>query len=519
MRKATMAKKRKNKSNEIDKGKNDLISPDIYPVDTYIQYSFLLALFLIPLAVRLKLGIFISPFISIGTISTGMQASFFSYYKWIILIILTIIITSLFVYKMLKHKYLIRASYVNLPIVVLVIIILLSTLLADYKMVALTGYYDQHNGVITFLCCFILMIIAANTPFTEKFGRRLTLVLGAVTVLMASLSLVNYLGINLTQNNTVRILLAGREHAEYAHGFLSSTLGNQNYSSGLAAALFCYFAAMLIWGRKLIHPVFTLLFAVAALSLLLTSLSSSGIVAAFIGVIGLVLIAGYDFGIKKLLLIISATMVAGVLLFLSFAYLNPQLSGEVHFWKQYISINQPAGGESAEKSPVNLLQQTDWLAAGSGRGYIWANTIELIADKPLLGHGANTLAYYFPHNNPEKNQNFMASRTIVDKPHNACLGFAFDFGIIALLFLLYLFCSHLFHNGRQIILFRSLHEPERVYQIAMLGFLLAYWIQGLFNDFVIGSAPLHWILLGLAISIYHSRTEKNLISTDWPTKK
>ena len=486
-----MSKKRtKNKPVSSQKNKAKLITPDIYPIDTYIQTAFLLLIFFIPLVVKLKLSVFISPFISIPVISTGMHASFFSYYKWIILVIATLITLGLFIFKQITHKYLIRPSFINLPIAVLVVIILLSTLFADYKMIALTGYYDQHDGAVTYLCCLLLMLIAANIRFTESFGRRLTMVLGAATIIMTAVSLIHYMGIDLTQNSTVRILLAGREHADYASGFLSSTLGNQNYTSGLAAALFCFFTALLIWGRKIIHPIYTIIFSLSALALLMTSLSSSGIIAAFIALVILVLLAGYDFGLVSTVVII--------MLGLSFSFLvkqNPQLSNEVFFWKDYLS------GE------VDLSERSNFLEAGSGRGYIWANTVELIEDKPLLGHGANTMAYYLPHNNPDKNQRFMAARTVVDKPHNAYLGFAFNFGIPALLLLLYLFFAHLFLNLRQMVKIRNI-TPQRVYQIAIIAFLLAYWVQGLFNDFVIGSAPLHWILLGFGVGLYHFREEE-----------
>ena len=497
-----MSKKRtKNKPISSQKNKAKLITPDIYPIDTYIQTVFLLLIFLAPLVVRLKLSVFISPFISIPIISTGMHASFFSYYKWVILIILTFIITSLFIYKMLKNGYHIQAGYINLPLAVLVAIILLSTLFADYKMIALTGYYDQHDGAVTYLCCLLLMLIAANIRFTESFGRRLTMVLGAATIIMTAISLIHYMGIDLTQNSTVRILLAGREHADYAYGFLSSTLGNQNYTSGLAAALFCFFTVLLIWGRKMIHPIYTIIFSLFALTLLLTSLSSSGIVAAFIGLVILLLLTGYDFGFKRIVLVSTVVI---IMLGLSFSLLvkqNPQLTSEVFFWRNYFS------GE------VDLSERSNLLEAGSGRGYIWANTVELIADKPLLGHGANTLAYYYPYNNPDKNKNLMAVRTLVDKPHNACLGFAFNFGIIALLFLLYLFGAHLVYNLKQLVKGGGEQPVLRVYQIAILGFLITFWVQGLFNDFIIGSAPIQWVLLGLGVSLYYSRAKTHLIST------
>jgi len=89
-------------------------------------------------------------------------------------------------------------------------------------------------------------------------------------------------------------------------------------------------------------------------------------------------------------------------------------------------------------------------------------------------------------------------------------GFSYVFGVMQDSLL----TTHLFLNMRQIVQIHNIQNPQRVYQIAIIAFLLAYWVQGLFNDFVIGSAPIHWILLGSGISLYHFREEKQPISTD-----
>jgi O-antigen ligase len=500
-----MSKKKKAKAVPAKKKSIDNTSTTQTSLDKYIQFGLLLLVFLLPLVVRLKMDVFISPFISIGTISTGMHASFYSYYKWVILLSITVVLLGLFIIKMLKG-YRLRSSYINLPLAVLAGIILWSTLWADYKMVSLVGYYDQHMGALTYLAGLLLLFIAANTEFTERFGRLLTLALGTATVLMAVISMINYVGIDLTQYNAVRNLLAGSQYAEYAQGFFASTLGNQNHSSGLAAALLCYFGALLIWGKKQISPLLTVLFAVSAVVLLLTSLSSSGIAAAFIGLVGLVVMAGFDMGWRRIIIFCSAAAIAGVIFIFGLAQLNPQLIAEISFWKQYLP-DQPSVEENVGDNPRNLLEQKDWLAVGSGRGYIWVNTLDLIKNKPLVGHGANTMAFYFPYMNTPAGDTFAIRNQVVDKPHSIYLGIAFDFGFIALALVLYLIMAYLFRSVRQVIRFPASSWTHKAYYTAILGFLIAYWIQGLFNDFVIGSAPLLWILMGCGVSIYYAQNE------------
>ncbi|MDI9466543.1 MAG: hypothetical protein QM343_01530, partial [Bacillota bacterium] len=165
-----MSKKKKAKAVPAKKKSYDSTYSDRTSLDKYIKFGLLLLVFLLPLVVRLKMDVFISPFISIGTVSTGMHASFYSYYKWVILVSITAVLLGLFIIKMLQG-YRLRSSYINLPLGVLAVIILLSTLVADYKMISLVGYYDQHMGALTYLVGLLLMFIAAHTLFTERFGR------------------------------------------------------------------------------------------------------------------------------------------------------------------------------------------------------------------------------------------------------------------------------------------------------------------------------------------------------------
>jgi len=484
--------------------------PDYRKVDTYIQYCCLVILFLIPLAVKLKVLNFISPKISINILSTGIQGSYFSYVKWLILIIFTLIILSLFMIKLIKYEYSIKPSYINLPAAVMVAIILLSTLLAKYKMIALVGMYNQHEGAITYICCILLMVIAANTAFTGEFGRKMLWTLGLLSVCLSIFSVSSFLGYNLMESSTLRTLITGKQYAAYSHGVISSTLGNPNYSSGLGAALVCLFLICFIWGIENIPRKYTFVFMLTSMLLVWSSQSLSGMAVMLAGLVGIVLFACYDLGVKGSLKNNGIVLLSILVSFLILNLGNPQLSQELFSWKGSPSAvpqqKESLMGKAAEaKIPQTA---TTGLSAGSGRSYIWEKTVKLVEAKPLLGYGADTLVFYFPQHDPDKKANLGSYSTYVDKPHNAYLGFAYNFGVLAALVLLYLFLAHLFLNLRLILRTTGEMQAERIYILAMLAFLTAFWLQGLVNDFVIGSLPLLWLLMGFSVSLYNLLEQK-----------
>ena len=69
----------------------------------------------------------------------------------------------------------------------------------------------------------------------------------------------------------------------------------------------------------------------------------------------------------------------------------------------------------------------------TGRGYMWVNTIPLLKNTFICGHGAGTFSFYFPQNDYVGLANTHgSSRFVIDKPHNMYLQTAVEEGCIAL---------------------------------------------------------------------------------------
>ncbi len=146
---------------------------------------------------------------------------------------------------------------------------------------------------------------------------------------------------------------------------------------------------------------------------------------------------------------------------------------------------------------------------GSGRGYIWSRSIPLLQDTLLLGHGPDTYAMYFPHEDAAGLRIHLGRMGLVDKPHNMYLQKAINTGVPSLIALLVLWGGYLLQS---LMIYRKADLDDwRVRAgIAVAAAVAAYLTTGFFNDSVVSVAPVFWILLGIGISmnIQYKRSQK-----------
>lgn len=141
---------------------------------------------------------------------------------------------------------------------------------------------------------------------------------------------------------------------------------------------------------------------------------------------------------------------------------------------------------------------------GSGRGYIWSRSFPLLKDTIIWGHGADTFAAYFPHDDfagkytgPSFTRNI---NTVIRKPHNFYIGTAINTGVISLIALLVLFLMYIFQS---LIIYRK-NTLESFLSRAGAGIFLgicSFLTAALVYDGNVCVMPLFYGLLGTGISI------------------
>ena len=143
---------------------------------------------------------------------------------------------------------------------------------------------------------------------------------------------------------------------------------------------------------------------------------------------------------------------------------------------------------------------------GSGRIEIWRMVLKVIAMKPMLGSGPDTLADSLIHNVTTDAVNYIErTNTYADKAHNEYLQIAATIGIPALVVYLAFIAQIL---SKQKNMFKD--EPTFILMIP----IIAYLTQAFFNISTIGVAPIFWLLLGVVQNqvFKNNMSAKNLLS-------
>ncbi|MGE5373219.1 MAG: O-antigen ligase family protein [Solirubrobacterales bacterium] len=478
--------------------------------DRVTLFLLMAGLAIIPLLMRLRIINYISPKIIVDIFNTGTQTDISSYYKFAVTILITFCGLGLLVYKMVKQQYQLRATAANPFILLLVATAVISVLFSDFPGLSVFGIYDRHEGLVAFLCYFSLLFIAINTRFPEKITSYLLAALAIPVGLNAILAIGYFAGHDLISTGILAHLILPAEYRNFGlAGYLMTTISNPNFVSGLAGAITIFFMVIALNAREKQLTIATSVLGLLSFALIETSLSSSGTYS-FFAVLPFVL--GFSIWNQSLrqVVIRSAVFLAGMALVIMV------LSG-IHGTGWKVSFGSPTSdfrSQEFAQGPENKLKLTPaeavygdevklpekGIAPLSGRTYIWKHSLELIAKRPLLGYGHDSIVYTFPQNRADKIANLSNYVEYIDKPHNFYIALAYQSGIGALLAFIGLMAVFAFTAIRTIAQKRRTGEDAALL-IAILLFAGAYCVQWMVNDSIQGSAQIFWIMLGIGFSL------------------
>ncbi len=494
-------------------------SLEIKQIDKILTIGLALIILIVPLIVRVKFIDFISPMITGSNYDSGLKGEIFTYNKFVVLITATIILLIIFLYKLLLVGYTIPKSKLNIYLGLFLILITLSTMLSSNNSIALFGVYDRHGGLITYLCYFTLFFIAANIEYTSKLLNLIIYSLVPFVSINMILGLLNLYGIDVFQWNWVNNMVAGhlQEGQSLGEGSrLWSTLNNPNYISGFAGTLTSLFFALAILKEKTFEKVILLTLSFASVTIILTSISTSGFLS-LIFTLPIILLFYFKSNSKKKFLTFYLIGLLGFGLILNFLAIkepkvwnesigffinkNPYIETENTNSKPDSNVDIKVSKVEGKYKLIELPKPS--LSGGSGRIYIWGKSIEMIGQKPFLGYGLDTFVYHFPQDDVGKISGLGMSDIIVDKPHNMYLEIALGSGILAIILFLIIIVLILIKWISNIL------KEEADPMLIALGIgIIAYFIQAMFNDSIIGITNTIFILLGVLVSIVYKRKSK-----------
>jgi len=491
-------------------------------------FLYIVAVAVIPLALRLRLVEFRSPVETWHRLTSRTVAEVFAQFRLELLVIVAaaIALTALLEYYYEYEKKTITNSYADYPAVLLALLIVLSGIFSPYINIAFWGYYDRAEGGFAYLAYLVIFLVAANFIRSEKERKIIVYAAVAAALVQSCLAITQFFGHDLLQTAAAQRLYIPSEFRESVQEiqfrFSNKAYGttyNPNYLGGYMSMLFPLIFVKYLYARG---PG-KILFWTAAMLLALVGFFAPTSVASFIAA-GAALAFFFLLSRKDFRRYFPRLLAALLVLFVMVG-LSEHLSGGA-ISKKILSFYRETFGmvqQESAREPADFVLPADVLEAvafasgeekveiyrnpydafASKRGYIWRKSLEMMRGNLLLGDGLDTFVYNFPHWDPQRDHELFSVGLLIDKPHNTYLQIALGVGGLGLLVYLALIFLH-FKNYLRLFRIRGAAAEEDVLMLAVFTGQVAYLIQGLSNDSVLSNAPVFWALFGLSVGYVKS---------------
>lgn len=166
---------------------------------------------------------------------------------------------------------------------------------------------------------------------------------------------------------------------------------------------------------------------------------------------------------------------------------------------QYIGLNGYIE-EMSDKPP--FPEFSDYYRLGTGRVYIWLNTVSMLKDCLFNGYGAGEYVFYYPHSDIAGSLNTHGVVPLITtKPHCMYLQIFTSYGLPALA---------VFICFAVLILKRGITAPIHYGEesiIALCTGMICFLISGAINDSNCTFGIWFWIMAGTTEALY----EKNMV--------
>ena len=127
----------------------------------------------------------------------------------------------------------------------------------------------------------------------------------------------------------------------------------------------------------------------------------------------------------------------------------------------------------------------------TARLFMWRDTVPVILERPLIGHGPDNFAEPFARHEGEDLRAMLLEEAVVDKAHNEFLQVAATTGLLGLAAYLWLFISY----------FRHAYKSGGWMMLVLSGSVLAYILQLQTAFTTIATGVAFWAILGVSVAV------------------
>ncbi len=368
----------------------------------------------------------------------------------------------LLLYILSKIKNLKFNKY-EIVVFVMMILSCLSLINAVDINIAIFGRAIRFEGLLVWLSYYIFILNAMNI----KNKKYLYIIIALISLHMFVHIFYGLYQVGIfKQPKLFRVYISEK----YATGFL----GNSNFFASMSTIFYGLILGLFLkcqFGWK--KYVLSIILLIANLGTIMCGSMSAFVTVVAINIVCIITMIVLFVKKKKEALGFCSSLIIGILsftlVFLAYTDSHPDIKNDV-----LLLFGEAKTAVVERKIDDNY---------GTGRIFIWRNTLEKIKEAPITGFGIDNFAQAFD------NKLFLGSR-LVDKAHNDYLQKALCEGVISgIVFVVFLLS--IFFKG----IFKKISP---VYYGLLLAFT-CYSIQAFFNISFINVAPVYFIIIGLLI--------------------
>lgn len=384
-----------------------------------------------------------------------------TFYKLITLYMFITLLWAVYLLRWIRTKNSIENNLTTAEksIGLFLIILILSTMFSVDLTTAVVGTFHRFEGVLS-LFSYLSLFFFTFRFIQNKNHIKILYIIGFLSLLTSLYGVYQYYTPHIFKQNLTRT---------------ESFFDNPNFYGAYLVLMLLVTSTLYLLNNTLkINTILLLVNSILFLSLLYTQTRSGWLGIGF----GLIFITLFIVKNKKYLWKRWTVLLLSFLII--FAFVN--LSENNAYLSRFLSI-------WTDSSQI-LSDEEDKGHSGSGRWYIWSESLPLVKDYFWLGSGPDTFGIVYPKDTVFKG-------LTVDKAHNEYLQIAVTLGVPALL-VYFFFISHVLLTGLKAAL-----RTEGESQILLFGLLaicIGYLTQAFFNISVITVAPFFWVILGI---LYH----------------
>ena len=261
---------------------------------------------------------------------------FFSLIKSQAILLVTVLVLLILLYKMATQTFAVKKSAVYIPMLVYSAFVLLSYFSSSYKEFALFGWNDRFEGTLILLAYMVMLFYIINTVTTEQHVKWILYPLAITTTFLGFIGITQYYMADFFQTTFGKKLITPSSYWDrvdqlkfnFEGGQIYQTVFNPNYVSFYLTLLVPLFAMLFIREKRIaVKSAFGFIYALSLFNLI-GSASSNGIAGLAVSfLLSLIILNKRIIEWKKpVLFLFLITLVVGSL---TFARFLPQIASDI----------------------------------------------------------------------------------------------------------------------------------------------------------------------------------------------